>query len=117
MVVPNKGDVVVVTVFGTKLRGLRREKKLSLDKLATLASSSKSYLWELENRDVPLPSGEKLAALANALSTTVDALIQDAVDPKSDEVKDKVFFRQFNGLDEPSKEKLRDIVEMWSKKP
>jgi transcriptional regulator with XRE-family HTH domain len=107
----------VVSAFGTRLRGLRREQKLSLDKLATLASSSKSYLWELENRDVPLPSGEKLAAMAAALGTTVDALIHGTMDPKGGEVKDIAFFRQFQGLDEPSKEKLRDIVNMWSKKP
>jgi transcriptional regulator with XRE-family HTH domain len=104
-----------VTVFGTKLKNLRLGKALSLDKLALLTSSSKSYLWELENRDVPLPSGDKLNALAKALETTVDALMVDSIDPDSSDIKDKVFFRKFQKLEVTDKEKIRSIVEMWSK--
>jgi len=106
-----------MTAFGDKLRALRKKEGLSLDRLAALTSSSKSYLWELENREVPLPSGEKLAALADALKTTVDALIHDKVEPDAEDVKDAAFFRQFQKLDPEDKAKLRDLVKVWGRKP
>ena len=46
--------------LGDKIRKHRLEKGYSLDKLAKRTDSSKSYLWELENRDTRKPSGEKL---------------------------------------------------------
>ena len=49
--------------LGDKIRKHRLEKGYSLDKLAELTDSSKSYLWELENRDTRKPSGEKLTEL------------------------------------------------------
>lgn len=105
-----------MTAFGDKLRALRKQEGLSLDRLAALTSSSKSYLWELENREIPLPSGEKLAALADALNTTVDALINDKVEPDAEDVKDRAFFRQFQKLDREDKEKLRGLVKVWGRK-
>jgi DNA-binding XRE family transcriptional regulator len=39
--------------LGDKIRALRKEKKLSLEQLAELTDSSKSYIWELENKDDP----------------------------------------------------------------
>ncbi|MDQ6702693.1 MAG: helix-turn-helix domain-containing protein, partial [Pseudomonadota bacterium] len=41
--------------LGDKIRKHRREKGYSLDKLAKLTDSSKSYLWELENRGTRKP--------------------------------------------------------------
>lgn len=101
--------------FGDRLRVLRKGKGLSLERLADLTGSSKSYLWELENRDVPRPSGEKLAALARALDTTVGILVDDKTDPETAPVQDQVFFRKFQELDKDSKEKIRQIVDSWSK--
>ena len=39
--------------LGDKIRVLRKQKKLSLEQLAELTESSKSYMWELENKDDP----------------------------------------------------------------
>ena len=105
----------MASVFGDRLRALRKKKEYSLDRLAELTGSSKSYIWELENREVPKPSGEKLMSLAKALDTTVDALINDEADPETANVQDQVFFRQFRGLDPDAKDKVRSIVSAWSK--
>ena len=56
----------VPSPLGEKIHNLRKLKKLSLDQLAELTDSSKSYIWELENKDAPNPSGEKIAKLAVA---------------------------------------------------
>ncbi len=58
--------------LGDKMRALRKEKKLSLEQLAELTDSSKSYIWELENKDVPRPSAEKIGRIAAALEVTPD---------------------------------------------
>ena len=50
--------------LGDKIRALRKEKKLSLERLAELTESSKSYIWELENKDDPKPSAEKIGKIA-----------------------------------------------------
>ena len=101
--------------FGDRLRELRKGKGLSLDRLAEATGSSKSYLWELENREVPRPSGEKLSALARALDTTVGILVDDKTDPEAAPLQDQVFFRKFQELDKDSQERIRQIVDSWRK--
>ncbi|MEH6759521.1 MAG: helix-turn-helix transcriptional regulator, partial [Parasphingorhabdus sp.] len=49
------------TPLGEKIRTLRKAKGYTLEKLAELSESSKSYIWELENKNPPRPSGEKIA--------------------------------------------------------
>jgi len=60
--------------LGEKIRKLRKEKGFTLDKLAELTESSKSYIWELENKNPPRPSAEKLAKIADKLGTTIEFL-------------------------------------------
>src|ERR1700758_2216315 len=61
--------------FGQRIKELRTTKGLTLDQLAQETGSSKSYIWELENKNPPRPSAEKLSAIAGALEVTVDYLI------------------------------------------
>ena len=59
--------------LGDRIRNLRKEKGLTLDQLAEQSGSSKSYIWELENKSPPRPSAEKLAKEVlrlGALNTT-----------------------------------------------
>lgn len=64
-----------------RLRTLREEKQLSLDELATKASISKTYLWELEKDALGAkkPSADVLLRLAKALSTTIGDLLSQPV--------------------------------------
>lgn len=103
------------SLFGDRLRELRKRKRLSLDRLAEATSTSKSYLWELENREIPRPSAEKLAVLARALDTTVGVLLDDKTDPAAANVQDQVFFRKFQELGTEERERIRQIVDAWSK--
>ena len=101
--------------LGEKLRKHRQEKGFSLDKLAEITDSSKSYLWELENRDTRKPSAEKLTKIAEALSVTTDYLLDDSSEPDEEVVKE-AFFRKFNKLDPDDKKKIEQMVDMWRKK-
>lgn len=101
--------------LGDKLKALRKQKGYSLDELARLGGASKSYLWELENRDDRKPSAEKLADIARVLDTTTDYLTDDNATFDDAQVKE-AFFRKFNKLDEDTKGRVMDMIETWSRK-
>jgi transcriptional regulator with XRE-family HTH domain len=57
----------------------RKQKRLTLDQVAEAASSGKSYIWQLENRDrTQHPSAEKLFAIGAALRVTPVYLLDDS---------------------------------------
>lgn len=106
----------MATKLGDKLRALRKKNgSMTLDKLAATAGMSKSYLWELENRDSPRPSAEKLAALATILGVTTDFLLDDTVDEPEQRHVEDAFFRSYSNLQPEDKETIRRIVESFRK--
>ncbi len=98
------------TPLGEKIRTLRKKKGYTLDKLAELAESSKSYIWELENKDPPRPSADKVAKIAVALDVTPDYLITDSV-PVED-ATDTAFFRKYQNMDPATKDKIRRMLDL-----
>lgn len=101
------------SLLGDKIRAARTALNMSLEQLATQTGSSKSYVWELENRDNPNPSAEKLAKLAEELRVTIEFLRAGAEVSADEKVKDLAFFRKYQGLEPKDKEKLRKFVELW----
>jgi len=106
----------VATPLGKKIRQLRKEKGYTLEKLAELTDSSKSYIWELENKEPPRPSADKVAKIASVLGVTADYLMSKSQKPPSDTVLDQAFFRDYQDLDETTKERIRELVKVWGKK-
>jgi len=105
----------MATSLGEKLKKLRLELGYSLDELAKRTESSKSYLWELENRDTRKPSAEKLAKIAEVLSVTTEYLLDEKADFDDDQMKE-VFYRKFNRLEDGDKVRIREMIEAWGKK-
>jgi transcriptional regulator with XRE-family HTH domain len=101
---------------GEQIRKLRTDKKLTLDKLAEDAGLSKSYLWELENKNPPRPSAEKLAGLAKALGVTVDFLMGADSDHDLVTAQDRAFFREYQQMTPAMKEKLRQMKKLLDSK-
>lgn len=101
------------TKIGDKIRSLRKEKQLTLDALATAAGMSKSYLWELENRDSPRPSAEKLDALAKILGRPVSYFLEADEETPEEEHKNEAFFRNYKNLSTEEKELVRTVVESF----
>lgn len=99
--------------LGMKISERRRELGISLERLAELTDSSKSYLWELENRDKPNPSVEKVSKIALALNITPENLLGSASDSSPEEETDGAFFRKYQALTEGDKKRLRKIVDDW----
>ena len=101
--------------LGDKIKKLRKDQGLTLDKLATKAGLSKSYLWELENRESQSPSAEKLASIADALGVSADYFLEDDVREPQEKHLDEAFFRGYKNLDPKDKEQLRKILEAFKK--
>lgn len=99
---------------GSRIKELRTQKKLTLEKLAELSDSSKSYIWELENKNPPRPSAEKLAEIAKALGVTTDYLI-GSDDQTLENAVDRAFFRQYSGLPDDTRKVLREMADSLSK--
>lgn len=100
----------MATPLGDKIRSLRKRKGYTLDKLAEMAESSKSYIWELENKDPPRPSADKIAKIAIALDVTPDYLITDSV--LVEDATDTAFFRKYRSMDPGTKDKIRRMLDL-----
>ena len=101
------------TVLGDKIRRLRKERGFSLDKLAELSESSKSYIWELENKNPPRPSADKLAKIAHQLDTTIEYLLDEGESLSTEDAADAKFYRQYRQMDEVTRAKIRKMVKLW----
>jgi transcriptional regulator with XRE-family HTH domain len=104
----------MASALGNKIRKLRHSKRMTLDQLAEVAKSSKSYIWELENREVrPQPSAEKIFAIAGALGVTPEFLLEDAQSEPEDAVLDEAFYRKYKSMPADTKRRLRQILDAW----
>lgn len=102
----------MTTPLGDKIRTLRKSKGYTLDRLAELAESSKSYIWELENKNPPRPSGDKIAKIAAALDVTADYLLDLTASVQVEDAKDAAFFRKYQNMDPGVKDKIRRMLDL-----
>lgn len=100
----------MATVIGEKIRAQRKRLKLTLDQLAEKTDSSKSYIWELENRPVVRPSAEKIARIAEVFGVTVEFLLDDGKQDFSESDADQVFFRRVTQLDAAKRAQLEKFL-------
>lgn len=105
----------MATTLGEKIRGLRKQKGYTLDQLGELTDSSKSYIWELENKNLPRPSAEKIAKIAAALGVTAEYLVDPRESTPKPDVVDEAFFRKYRNMDPITKERIRQMVEVWGR--
>jgi transcriptional regulator with XRE-family HTH domain len=101
--------------FGQRIKKLRTEKGLTLEQLAQATGSSKSYIWELENKNPPRPSAEKLSVIAAELGVTVDYLL-GADDQTLDTAEDTAFFRQYSSLPVETRRQIREMARILDTK-
>ncbi|MCB1781666.1 MAG: helix-turn-helix transcriptional regulator [Candidatus Competibacteraceae bacterium] len=105
----------MTNALGEKIRHLRKGKRLTLDKLAELTDSSKSYIWELENKNPPRPSAEKLAKIAEKLDVTIEYLLDENEEIRQEDAVDARFYRDYRKMEPDTKKKIREMVRLWGK--
>ncbi|WP_316980091.1 helix-turn-helix domain-containing protein [Shumkonia mesophila] len=103
----------MTTALGEKIQKLRKEKGLTLEQLADLADSSKSYIWELENKNPPRPSAEKLSKIATQLGVTMEYLLDQEERVTETDATDEMFFRKYRQMDPDVKKRIRKMVDIW----
>lgn len=101
------------TALGEKIQKLRKEKGLTLEQLADRTDSSKSYIWELENKNPPRPSADKLSKIAAQLGVTMEYLLDQEQKITEADATDEMFFRKYRQMDPEVKKKIRKMVELW----
>ncbi len=101
----------MASALGDKIRALRKQKKFSLEQLAELTESSKSYIWGLENKEDPNPSVDKVAKLASVLDVTAEFLLSESPGSSAEDATDEAFFRKYKSLSERDKQRMRKILD------
>lgn len=64
-------------MLGDNIRKLRKEKKISINKLSKITGIALGYLSDLENNKATNPSIDKLTLIAEALDISVDLFFKD----------------------------------------
>lgn len=93
------------------MREVRLKQGLTLEALAEQVGSSKSYMWEIENKDVARPSAQKLHQIADALNTTAEYLLSSGKVTET-EAADHAFFRKYQNMKPRGKEQLREMLKI-----
>ena len=101
--------------LGGKIQKIRKQKGLTLEKLAELTGSSKSYIWELENRSPPRPSAAKIARIADELEVEIEYLLDNEATVSKEDSVDAKFYREYKKLDSETRRKIRDIAKLIGK--
>ena len=100
------------SILGERIRKLRKEQGLTLDKLAEITESSKSYIWELENKNPPRPSAEKIAKIADKLGVEIEYLLDEGETIREEDSIDAKFYRDYRKLDSETRKKIRKMTKL-----
>ena len=99
-----------IMTLGIKIKNLRIEQNLTQDDLTKLIGGGVSYVWNIENGEIPKPSAVKLSKIAEALKTTIEYLINDELLEQEDTYKNTAFFRKYNKSSKKNQEKIEQIL-------
>lgn len=94
-----------------KIRKERTKRKITLEELAKAVGSSKGYIWQIENDPKIKPSAQLISNIAKELNVTADYLLNPEKEEMDLEDNSLIFFRNFKGLSEKSKEILLKQME------
>lgn len=101
--------------LGSKIRKLRKARKISLDKLSKCSGVSKAYLWGLENERNTNPTLPILQRIATSLDITLGYLINEEQEDESMDDSDKVFLRNYKNQSFIVKRQLLEILKILHK--
>lgn len=76
-------------MLGDNIRNIRKEKKLSINKLAKITGISLGYLSDLENNKAKNPSVDKLKIIADALGVQPELFFKNDIDIENDFIKEE----------------------------
>lgn len=98
--------------LGDKIKSRRKEKGFTLEKLADLTGSSKSYIWELENKAPPRPSADKLLKIADQLGVSIEYLMGAEQGLGEEEAVDAKFYRDYRKMNPDTRKRIREMTKL-----
>lgn len=98
--------------LGRKIKELRKQRGLTLEELASETGSSKSYIWELENKPVAKPSAEKVGRIASVFGVTPEFLLDESRMEATPGDRDSAFFRKYQAAPTDVKDKITRILDL-----
>jgi transcriptional regulator with XRE-family HTH domain len=95
--------------LGQKIKQLRNERDLSLERLAQNINVAKSMLWKYE-KDQATPSADIIKRIAAFFGVSTDYLLFDNTEKENiSKITDKQLLRQFEEVDKMETEK-RELI-------
>lgn len=96
-----------------KIKELRKMKGWSILELSIKSNVSKSYLSGIENGTLKNPTIKFLMKVSRALDVSLDYLVNDKSKMTDIDSQDS-FLRQFNRLSESDKNRIKQIITLWT---
>lgn len=99
-------------LLGKRIRDERLLLRLTIEQLAERVDKSTNYIGQIERNDGK-PSLETTVDIANALGTTVDALLKDSLKTEQHDVIIREISTLLNSLDDNGKQFILDMVRQY----
>ena len=100
-------------LLGKRIRDERLLLRLTIEQLAERADKSPNYIGQIERNDGK-PSLETIVDIANALGTTVDALLKDSLKTEQRDGTIQEISTLLYSLDDNGKQFILDMVKRYS---
>lgn len=99
-------------LLGKRIRDERLFLRLTIEQLAEKVDKSTNYIGQIERNDGK-PSLETIVDIANALGTTVDALLQDSVAAAQRDSLTQEIITLLQSMDETGKQFILDVIKRY----
>ena len=100
-------------LLGKRIRDERLLLRLTIEQLAERVDKSTNYIGQIERNDGK-PSLETIVDIANALGTTVDALLKDSLKTEQRDMTIQEISILLYSLDDNGKQFILDMVKRYS---
>jgi len=100
-------------LLGRRIRDERLLLRLTIEQLAEKVDKSTNYIGQIERNDGK-PSLETVVDIANALGTTVDALLKDSLEAEKRDCLAQEISALLSSLDDRGKRFILDVVKRYS---
>jgi transcriptional regulator with XRE-family HTH domain len=97
--------------MGQKIKRFRKSLGLTLQEVATKVGSSKSYIWDIENKNIQ-PSAKKMVAIADVLKITVEFLLDDTKEKMMLSDEEEYFLKKYRKLSAGERKKLEQVMDI-----
>ena len=100
-------------LLGKRIREERQRSRLTIEQLAERVHKSTNYIGQIERNDGK-PSLETIVDIANALGTTVDALLKDSLKAVQHDSVIQEISTLLYSLDDNGKQFILDVAKRYS---